>query len=87
MHYTRRELCSQRWVPVRHTNSNDHSTGLFSGIIDYNFLCFRDAIQKVFEVRNKYKNTTVNSRDSPVVNGGEVAAGDYSGPGPSSKPN
>ncbi|KAI4469713.1 hypothetical protein MML48_1g14569 [Holotrichia oblita] len=40
------------------------------GIIDYNFLCFREAIQQVFELRNKLQhNSTTNSVGSPMVNG------------------
>lgn len=31
------------------------------GVIDYNFLCFREAIEQVFEVRNKLCNTTNGS--------------------------
>jgi len=34
------------------------------GVIDYNFLCFREAIQQVFEVRNKTGPNSVNSPDS-----------------------
>ncbi|KAK9753720.1 Gtr1/RagA G protein conserved region [Popillia japonica] len=40
------------------------------GIIDYNFLCFREAIQQVFELRNKLQHSsTTNSVGSPMVNG------------------
>ncbi|KRT84370.1 ADP ribosylation factor, partial [Oryctes borbonicus] len=40
------------------------------GIIDYNFLCFREAIQQVFELRNKLQHSsTTNSAGSPMVNG------------------
>lgn len=46
----------------------------FSGIIDYNFLCFRNAIQQVFELRNKAQNTTMTtiSSGSPMVNGNSI---------------
>lgn len=35
----------------------------FLGVIDYNFLCFREAIQQVFELRNKAltNNTVLNN--------------------------
>lgn len=36
---------------------------LFSGVIDYNFLCFRNAIQQVFEVRNKALATTSSANN------------------------
>ncbi|XP_078664945.1 ras-related GTP-binding protein C-like [Branchiostoma floridae x Branchiostoma belcheri] len=45
------------------------------GIIDYNFHCFRQAIQEVFEVRFKAQNLTSNlqsssgSLDAPAANG------------------
>lgn len=40
------------------------------GIIDYNFLCFREAIQQVFELRNKLQHAaTTNSVGSPILNG------------------
>lgn len=46
---------------------------LFSGLIDYNFLCFREAIQQVFELRNKtlFNNTSnpENSSSSALLNG------------------
>ncbi|XP_030755378.1 ras-related GTP-binding protein C [Sitophilus oryzae] len=42
------------------------------GIIDYNFLCFRNAIQQVFELRNKSQSPMTNSIGSPVVNGGHL---------------
>lgn len=35
------------------------------GVIDYNFLCFRKAIQQVFELRNKTANAH-NHSSSPV---------------------
>lgn len=41
------------------------------GVIDYNFLCFREAIQQVFELRNKIHlgpMTTGNS-ETPLANG------------------
>lgn len=34
------------------------------GLIDYNFLCFREAIQQVFELRNKAQ---IQASASPVV--------------------
>lgn len=40
------------------------------GIIDYNFLCFRKAIQQVFELRNKSKAPSLNNiAGSPLTNG------------------
>ncbi|XP_063825924.1 ras-related GTP-binding protein C [Ostrinia nubilalis] len=44
------------------------------GVIDYNFLCFRDAITQVFELRNKCQNAIAMSRATsgtpePVPNG------------------
>lgn len=43
------------------------------GIIDYNFLCFRNAIQQVFELRNKTQTTPMtNSSSSPLVNGNNI---------------
>lgn len=44
---------------------------IFIGVIDYNFLCFRDAIQQVFELRNKslvLVGQSSNS-ESSLVNG------------------
>lgn len=35
---------------------------LISGVIDYNFLCFRDAITQVFELRNKCQNAAVSTQ-------------------------
>ncbi|KAL4716047.1 hypothetical protein ACJJTC_002812 [Scirpophaga incertulas] len=32
------------------------------GVIDYNFLCFRDAITQVFELRNRSQNALISSR-------------------------
>lgn len=46
---------------------------VFLGIIDYNFLCFREAIQQVFELRNKCQgNSLTNSAGSPIVNGNNI---------------
>lgn len=47
---------------------------LFTGVIDYNFLCFRDAITQVFELRNKCQNAIAMSRPragtpEPLPNG------------------
>lgn len=42
------------------------------GIIDYNFLCFRNAIQQVFELRNKSQSPLNNSVGSPIVNGNNI---------------
>lgn len=44
------------------------------GVIDYNFLCFRDAITQVFELRNKCQNAMALSRATsgtpePLPNG------------------
>lgn len=42
-------------------------------MIDYNFLCFREAIQQVFELRNKHQAQPVaNSTGSPIVNGKNI---------------
>lgn len=45
---------------------------LFVGIIDYNFLCFRKAIQQVFELRNKSLTPISNSMGSPMINGQNI---------------
>lgn len=51
---------------------------IISGIIDYNFICFRSAIQQVFELRNKSQYASMtNSAGSPVVNG-KIADGQIS---------
>lgn len=40
------------------------------GVIDYNFLCFRDAISEVFELRMKsQKLPTVDERQEYLMNG------------------
>ncbi|KAL5014365.1 hypothetical protein ScPMuIL_008635 [Solemya velum] len=40
------------------------------GLIDYNFLCFREAIQEVFEVRQKMQGSQPNSENATnLVNG------------------
>ncbi|KAI8438315.1 hypothetical protein MSG28_010885 [Choristoneura fumiferana] len=44
------------------------------GVIDYNFLCFRDAITQVFELRNKCQNAVSAARapsatPEPLPNG------------------
>jgi hypothetical protein len=40
------------------------------GLIDYNFNCFREAIQEVFESRvNKRANAPIGSLDSNAENG------------------
>uniref|UniRef100_A0A2A4K859 Ras-related GTP-binding protein C n=1 Tax=Heliothis virescens TaxID=7102 RepID=A0A2A4K859_HELVI len=43
------------------------------GVIDYNFLCFRDAITQVFELRNKCQNVITSRATSdtpePITNG------------------
>nr|CAI5851982.1 unnamed protein product [Callosobruchus analis] len=45
------------------------------GTVDFNFLIFRNAIQQVFEFRNKCQATQMtNSIGSPVVNGNSVMA-------------
>ncbi|XP_059482727.1 ras-related GTP-binding protein C [Neocloeon triangulifer] len=45
------------------------------GTIDYNFLCFKQAIQEVFDVRNKQLSLTGNSTHlGDHTNGGEVGA-------------
>ncbi|XP_054013631.1 ras-related GTP-binding protein D isoform X1 [Hylaeus anthracinus] len=41
----------------------------FAGVIDYNFLCFRKAIQQVFELRNKaLASINVNNHSTSPVN-------------------
>ncbi|XP_017774935.1 PREDICTED: ras-related GTP-binding protein C [Nicrophorus vespilloides] len=44
------------------------------GIIDYNFLCFRKAIQQVFELRNKTNQmlNMCNVASSPIMNGNNL---------------
>lgn len=42
------------------------------GIIDYNFLCFRKAIQQVFELRNKSMTPVSNAAGSPIMNGNNI---------------
>lgn len=42
------------------------------GIIDYNFLCFRNAIQQVFELRNKSITPISNAAGSPMLNGNNI---------------
>lgn len=43
---------------------------LIAGVIDYNFLCFRDAITQVFELRNKAQNAAkLQSEAEDVPNG------------------
>lgn len=52
------------------------------GIIDFNFLCFRNAIQEVFELRNKSQNNSAvtnsvahtSSAPTPIANGNSVTA-------------
>ncbi|XP_067949561.1 ras-related GTP-binding protein C-like [Watersipora subatra] len=39
------------------------------GLIDYNFHCFRAAIQEVFELKEKSKKSSKDSYDAPVTNG------------------
>lgn len=41
----------------------------FLGIIDFNFLCFRNAIQQVFELRNQAQPPEKMSIESPPTNG------------------
>ncbi|XP_048524984.1 ras-related GTP-binding protein C isoform X2 [Dendroctonus ponderosae] len=50
------------------------------GIIDYNFLCFRNAIQQVFELRNKNQSPVNNSIGSPPVNGGIIIGDNHLSP-------
>jgi len=52
--------------------SNLHSK--FTGVIDYNFLCFRKAIQQVFELRNKaLAATNVTNHSSSLVSTNETS--------------
>lgn len=51
-----------------------------SGIIDYNFLCFREAIQQVFELRNKTQTPISNSAGSPMLNGQNIINEDHLNP-------
>lgn len=47
------------------------------GIIDFNFICFRNAIQEVFELRNKSQNNSVapiSSTPTAIANGNGVTA-------------
>ena len=39
------------------------------GLIDYNFHCFKTAIQKVFELKEQSKKKASYSDDLPVANG------------------
>ncbi|XP_060520480.1 ras-related GTP-binding protein C isoform X1 [Cylas formicarius] len=49
------------------------------GIIDYNFLCFRNAIQQVFELRSQASPPVTNSAGSPVLlNGNMIGDGHLS---------
>lgn len=42
----------------------------FAGIIDFNFLCFRNAIQQVFELRNQAQPPPEKIPiESPTTNG------------------
>lgn len=41
-----------------------------SGVIDYNFLCFRDAITQVFELRNKSQNAAKNRSEVDLLQNG-----------------
>lgn len=51
-----------------------------AGIIDYNFLCFREAIQQVFELRNKNQTPISNSAGSPTINGQNIINEDHLSP-------
>lgn len=46
------------------------------GIIDYNFLCFREAIQQVFELRNKMLNSSTAMTNSTTLVNGKALNGD-----------
>lgn len=46
-----------------------------AGVIDYNFLCFRDAITQVFELRSKSQSAHKNRSDIELLTNG---AGDSS---------
>lgn len=48
-----------------------HRIFTFSGLIDYNFHCFRTAIQEVFELKEQSKKKSLKySDDVPMGNGG-----------------
>lgn len=47
------------------------------GIIDYNFLCFREAIQQVFELRNKLMSSQSMTNGS-MMNGKAITDGQLS---------
>lgn len=53
----------------------------FPGVIDYNFLCFRDAITQVFELRNKSQNAaaerTRSGSPETLPNGAADSTGTY----------
>lgn len=40
-------------------------TNKFVGVIDYNFLCFREAINQVFELRSKQQKLADSLDDEP----------------------
>ncbi|XP_018324641.1 ras-related GTP-binding protein C [Agrilus planipennis] len=50
------------------------------GVIDYNFLCFRKAIQKVFELRTKTPTNVNHCSSSPVVNGKNIISESHISP-------
>jgi Ras-related GTP-binding protein C/D len=51
-----------------------YSCFLFIGVIDYNFLCFRKAIQQVFELRNKaLAATNANNHSSSPTSTNETS--------------
>ena len=45
-------------------------SGLFAGLIDYNFHCFRNAIQEVFELKEQAKKKSVKYLEAPPIANG-----------------
>ena len=43
---------------------------LFAGLIDYNFHCFRNAIQEVFELKEQAKKKSVKYLEAPPMANG-----------------
>ncbi len=55
-----------------------------SGVIDYNFFCFRNAIQQVFELRNKALAAASTSGASTNNHSTSPISNNLTEPGPSS---
>lgn len=59
----------KKLIITLHNNYRSNFSFQITGVIDYNFLCFRKAIQQVFELRNKALTTTnVNNHSTPPIN-------------------